>query len=73
MKETGQKNQILAIGQTKKNQVWCGQKANRAGRMWYYVKEGAVIAPKPPWFGILSSGFIVPFSIGQSLKEQASA
>jgi hypothetical protein len=35
--------------------------------------DGAVIAPKPPLFIALSSGFIVPFNIGQSLRIQASA
>jgi hypothetical protein len=33
----------------------------------YQPNDGAVIAPKPPLFAALSSGFIVPFSIGQSL------
>lgn len=30
------------------------------------------MAPNPPWFGTLSSGFIVPLSIGQSLKYKVS-
>jgi hypothetical protein len=39
----------------------------------YQPNDGAVIAPKPPLLAALSSGFIVPFSIGQSLRFQASA
>jgi hypothetical protein len=39
----------------------------------YQPNDGAVMAPKPPLLAALSSGFIVPFSIGQSLRFQASA
>jgi hypothetical protein len=35
--------------------------------------DGAVIAPKPPLFAALSSGFMVPFSIGQSLVNKMLA
>jgi hypothetical protein len=35
--------------------------------------DGAVMAPKPPLFPAPSSGFIVPLSIGQSLRFEESA
>jgi hypothetical protein len=50
-----------------------GKWANAIDGVEHQPNDGAVIAPKPPLFAALSSGFMVPFSIGQSLEDELLA